>query len=163
MIIREFQKKDQDEVEKIYDLYWSGENIRENLTRRLQIAVDNTPEFINRKYKYFVAEENGKVVGIAGMRKVNTTDFMAQFTNSENSAELYILAVKQRKGGVGKLLIQKILEESRNQGFSEIVFYSAESRKESWGFYDHLSFDKVGPTFAPDGEPGCVWRMKLSK
>jgi L-amino acid N-acyltransferase YncA len=162
MTIREFQKNDRDAVEKIYDMYWVGQPIRENLTRRLQMAVDNTPEFTDRRYRYFVAEEDGEVVGIAGMRMVKPTDFMAQFAKTENPAELYILATIQSGSGGGKLLIQKILEEAKVEKYTEVVLYSAESRKESWGFYDHLNFENLGLTPAPDGEPGCAWRMLLS-
>lgn len=157
MIIRNLQKDDVKGVEDIYTLYWSDPEFRERLSNRLMIAVDNTPESIERKYRYFVAEDSGNVVGIIGFRKV--PGHMIEFAKTENPAEIYILAVRNRGGGIGKALVEKALNEIRDAEYTEVVVYSSDSHKETWGFYDHLGFERVCLALAPNGEPGQIWRM----
>ena len=161
MNIRELQKNDQVEIEKIYDLYWPDSDIRKSFYNRLDLAINNELEYLERRYKYFVAEDSEEVVGVIGLRMIRPTDFMSKFVKTTNASEIYIVAVKKRGQGIGRKLVEKALEEIRAQGYMETVLYSSESHKESWGFYDYLGFERVGPELAPNGEPGCVWRMEF--
>ena len=151
------KKKDVSSIEDIFALYWPDAEFRERLSNRLNDTVNNAPDSIEQRLKYFVAEDDGQVVGATGFRKV--PEHMREFTKTLNPAELYILAVKNRGGGVGKLLVNRVLDEITRLGYTEAVLYSGETHKDSWEFYDHLGFEVVGPATAPNGELGQVWRM----
>jgi hypothetical protein len=38
----------------------------------------------------------------------------------------------------------------------EAVLYSSEIHRDSWLFHDNSKFKRVGPTIAPNGEPGII-------
>jgi len=159
MIIRDFQGGDKEVVEEIFKLYWTDPEFLAGLSRKLQMCIKQTEEYINKKYRFFVAEENGKVLGIAGLR--GAPDHMRQHTKTNNSAEFYVLAVKYKGRGTGEALRLKRIEEAKKLGFTEIVLYSPNSHQESWGFHDRHGFERVGEALAPDGEPGQIWRRVL--
>lgn len=159
MIIRDFQKNDQKAVEEIFALYWTDPEFIKELSDALKIYINKTEECINEKYNFFVAEENDEVVGIAGFR--NAPDYFRSYTKTNNPAELYILASKYKGRGIGKELRLKRIEEAKKFGFTEVVLYSPNSHKTSWGFHDKLGFERVGEVIAPDGYPGQVWRKVL--
>jgi len=161
MNIRELQKSDEEQIEEIYDLYWAGSDMRGSFSHRLKIAINNEPAYLERRYKYFIAEDAGEVVGIVGIRMIRPSDFMRKFTKTLNPSEIYVLAVKNRGQGIGRKLIERALDEIKAQGYSEAVLYSSESHQDAWGFYDHLGFERVGPALAPNGEAGYVWRMEF--
>ncbi len=156
--IRELEKKDILAVESIYDLYWSGD-VRDNFLKRLKDYAERSPLVIAQGFKYFIAEENGEVVGVAALRKA--PDFMKEFTKTDNPAEFYILAVKYRGKGIGTALRKKRIEEAKKLGFTEALFYSGETHQDSWGFHDNSDFKRIGTMVAPNGEKGQVWRMEL--
>lgn len=159
MIIRELELRDVPEIERIYDLYWS-DSFRENLSKRLSRYVEKSPEIVEQKFKYFVAEENGEVVGVSAFRKA--PESMKKFTKTSNPAELYILAVKYKGKGVGTSLRNKGIEEAKKHGYTEVIFYSGETHQDSWSFHDNSDFKRVGEMIAPNGEKGQVWRLDLN-
>ncbi len=160
ILIRPLQKEDVSAIEEIYNLYWPAQEFREKLSRRLKEYIVQTADTIEQGFTYFVAGKDNEVAGIAGFRKVPS--HMAEFAKTERPAELYILAVKKRGEGVGKALMNKVVEEMKSLEYTEIVFYSGETHKESWGFYAHLGFERVRESVAPDGEKGFVWRMEFT-
>src|SRR6185503_9678544 len=97
--IRTLQKEDVPAVEAIYDLYWS-DDFRENLSKKLRGFLENDPAIVDQKFTYYVAEENAEVVGVAGFRKA--PDHMKDFARTDDPVELYILAVKHKRKGIGK-------------------------------------------------------------
>lgn len=145
--IRDLKKEDIEAIENIYALYWPDQEFRERLSSRLKDGSVN----------YLVAEDNGEVVGVLGFRKA--PEHMIDFTSTDKPAELYILAVKDRHNGIGKALVEKGLTDIKNLHYMEIVLYSGETHKDSWSFYDHLNFERVAPSIAPNGELGQIWRM----
>ena len=156
MVIRELENKDVLEVENIYGLYWS-DSFRENLSKKLKDYIENSLESIEQKFEYFVAEENGEVVGVTALRKLQ--NHMQSYANTNNGAELYVTAVKHKKKGIGTALRTKIIEEAKNAGYLEMLFFSAESHKDSWAFHDNSNFKRVADSIAPNGEKGKIWRM----
>ena len=156
MIIRELKDKDVPEVENIYDLYWFGD-FRENLSKKLKDYIENSLRSIEQKFKYFVAEENGEIIGVIALRKLPS--HMQSYANTNNGAELYILAVKYKQKGIGTALRAKIIDEAKKSGYTEMLFFSAESHKDSWAFHNNSDFKQIGGAITPNGEKGKIWRM----
>lgn len=146
-------------MEQIFALYWTDPEFLKKLSDKLDMCVDQTQKYIDKKYRFFVAEENGEIIGIAGLRKA--PDHMRLYAKTEKPAEFYVLASKYKGRGIGKALRLKRIEEAKKLGFTEIVLYSPNSHKDSWGFHDKLGFERVGEAIAPDGEPGMIWRRVL--
>lgn len=158
MNIRELEKEDIEQVENIYELYWSGD-FKENISKRLHQFIENSKEITDQNFHYFVCEELKQIHGVIGFRKC--PKHMLEYTNTINPTEIYILAVKERSKGIGRKLIEKVLDEAINLKYTEVVLYSGESHSDSWGFYDHLNFERISKAIAPNGEQGQIWRFEL--
>jgi len=159
MVIRNFQKSDLKAVEEIFVLYWTDSEFLKKLSTKLEMCIGQTKEYIDKKYRFFVAEENGEVVGIVIIR--NAPDAMRIYAQTDNPVELYVIAAKYKNRGIGKELRKKAIEEAKHLGFTEMVFYSPDSHKESWNFHDQLNFERVEGVVSFDEEPGRIWRKIL--
>lgn len=156
MTIREFQESDQKAAEEIFVLYWTDPEFLEELSGELELYIKNPPK---EDCKFFVAEEDNEILGIAGFKKLD--DYLKPYAKTNNPIELYVVAVKQKRKGVGKKLISKLIEEVRKLGFSEILFFSPHSHNGSWDFHDKAGFERAGEVTPPDDETGQVWRKAL--
>ena len=83
------------------------------------------------------------------------------YAETNNPAELYVIAVKYQNQGIGSHLREYIIKEIKGLGYTEILFFSGEMHKESWKFHDDSGFKKVGESTAPNGEKGYIWQMAL--
>lgn len=158
-IIRDINKTDFQAVADILSLYWTDKEFLNHLLARLKSVIENSDDSIRQGFKYFVAEKDSEVVGVVGFRKIPS--HMLEFAKTENPCELYILAVKNRKDGTGRALVEKMLAMARELGYTEILLFSPESLKMSWSFYDHIGFKRLSPAMAPNKEAGFVWQMIL--
>lgn len=156
MIIREFKQEDQKVVEEIFALYWTDPEFLKELSDELQSFIKLS---LNKDLGFFVAEENGEIVGIVGFKKL--ADYFKPYAETNNPIELYVIAVKHKRNGVGKKLKIRFIEEIKKMGFSEILFFSPNSHNESWSFHDLLDFERVGEIIPPDDEIGQIWRKIL--
>jgi L-amino acid N-acyltransferase YncA len=127
--------------------------------KRIQDTANHTPESVEQLYRCFVAEEQGEIVGVALLRKVQ--EFMKPYTITAHAAEFYISGVKYKGRGIGHALREARIQEAKKIGFNEIILYSSQSHKDAWSFHDKSDFKRVGEVLAPNGEPGVVWRMIL--
>ncbi|MFA7193808.1 MAG: GNAT family N-acetyltransferase [Candidatus Paceibacterota bacterium] len=159
MNIRKFRNEDKYQVEEIFCMYWNDEGFRKRLLDKLDIFIENNDESKQKQYGFYVAEENGEIVGVAGFRKA--PEHMLKYSKTEKPVEFYILGSKYKNRGIGESLRIKRIEEAKRLGFTEIILYSPDSHKDSWSFHDRLGFERVGPDVAPDGEPGMIWRLEL--
>lgn len=159
MQIRPLLESDLDQIKSIFDLYWNDPEFVEELMGEAREFLNQTNKAIADKYQYYITETDGNIVGIIGFRKPPI--HMLQYTKTDSPTELYILASKNHKQGVGKMLIEKMIGDLGRENYSEVVLYSPTTHKSSWGFYDHLGFDRVCEATDPDGEPGQIWRKTL--
>jgi predicted N-acetyltransferase YhbS len=156
-IIRPLEPKDIESVEKILDLYWS-DDFRHNLEDKLQKYVKQDPDLAAQNFKFFVAEENGEVVGIAAIRRA--PEHMKNYVTTDNPGEFYVAAVKQRGRGIGRALAMRRFDEASQEGYTEVVLFGGETHQDSWAIYDR-NFERVGKATAPNGEKGFIWRKAL--
>ncbi len=156
MNIREFRENDKEVTEEIFALYWTDPEFLKELSDELQFYLKNP---FNKDRGFFVAEENGEILGIVGFKKL--ANYLEPYALTNNPVEFYVIAVKNKRQGIGTKLKLKLIEEAQKLGFSEILLFSPNSHKESWGFHDELGFERVGEIIPPDDEIGQVWRKIL--
>lgn len=146
--IRKLEEKDVPQVEAIFDLYWSG-GFRTHLTERLH----------DQDINWVVAEEKGELVGVAALREA--PERMRTFAKTDRVAEFYVAAAKHKGRGIGSALRNVRIEQAREQGYTEAVFFSGNTHSDSWKFHDDSEFKRVGNATAPSGENGKIWLMAL--
>lgn len=156
MHIREFEKNDQEAVEKIFALYWTDPEFLKELSDELESYIQIHQ---HSESGFFVAEKNAEILGIVGFKKL--PDYLKLFAKTSRPVEFYIIAVKNKRAGVGKILKSRLIEEAYKSGFSEILLYSPGSHNESWKFHDILGFERVGEVTPPEDDIGHVWRKIL--
>lgn len=86
---------------------------------------------------------------------------MKQYASTEKVIEFYVAAVKCQGKGIGTALRTRRIEDAQKQGYTEAVFFSGETHKDSWTFHDSSDFKRVSPATAPNGEEGYIWTMLL--
>ncbi|KKT28563.1 MAG: hypothetical protein UW43_C0001G0039 [Candidatus Yanofskybacteria bacterium GW2011_GWA1_44_21] len=166
MEIRNVKKEDITEIRNIYSKSYideeSGRPKDEDVdyfTKKVEDYVDQTKESLGSDYYYLVAENNTKVIGVIGTRKPHVR--LLPLAKTDNSVELYSLFVLEKNLGVGKSLVNKIIEICRQKGYSEMMVLSANRWKESWPFYDKLGFERAGTITELSGRLSQVWTREL--
>src|SRR3989344_8004827 len=104
MIIREFQESDQKAVEEIFALHWTDPEFLKELLSELQLYVKKTPK---KDSGFFVGTENSEILGIVGFKKL--ASYLKQYALTDNPVEFYVVAVKYKRRGIGKILTLKLI------------------------------------------------------
>jgi L-amino acid N-acyltransferase YncA len=156
IIIRDLQKQDVIELSAIYDLYWT-DIFREKLTRKINEFITNSEKAHVEKVHYYVVEFNNEILGAISFR--DAPEPMLKYTKSSNPLEVYILAVREKGKGIGKILIEKMILEGKKLGYTEAVLFNSDSHDESRGFYIKTGFIDAGKAVAPDGELGRAFTL----
>ena len=83
---------------------------------------------------YIVAKQNEEIVGFAG------------FMRNLLEVEIMNIVVKKncRRKGIGKLLLQKMIEKAKNDGAQEIFLEVNENNKIARQLYQNADFSEVG-------------------
>ncbi len=150
MKFRKYNKKDKIVVQNIFKKYWTDEEFLEEIAENME----------NDNMHFYVTEEDDEVVGVAGLREA--PKYLRDYAETKNPAELYIIASKIKNKGFGNKLAQKVIEEAKKLGFTEIECYSPETHNSSWKFYEKLGFTKHGIINDPDdGYPGMLWKKVI--
>ncbi len=145
MKIREYEDADKESVEKIFAQYWNDNEFLNELSHNID----------TRNGRYYIAEKEGEVVGVAGYR--DAPEYLKAHAKTKKPAELYIVASKHSGEGVGSALIAKIEESAKRESFTEIQCYSPGTHSNSWKFYEHLGFVQHGTINDPDDDcPGML-------
>lgn len=159
--VRPMKIEDSESVKSMYDHYWHYEpDFLAHIKNRLDSYFEQTQEMLATNFKYFVAEEEGDVVGVAGIRNVPVN--MSDYIRLGKGIELYILASAIRNHGVGRALVNKVIEIGKELKNTELVLFSAESHQDAYGFYSNLGFEMVTTEHkTSNGDKGAIFRMRL--
>jgi ribosomal-protein-alanine acetyltransferase len=105
---------------------------------------------------YVVAEENNSLIGYAGLSKFS----------SSTSSDIQTIAVSEshRGLGVGRKLMESILNFARQQNAKEVFLEVREDKPMPQSLYDSLGFiaiDRRDNYYQPDGVAAIVMRLDL--
>jgi len=113
-------------------------------------------ELLARHTTYLVAEENNSVIGYAGLSKLT----------SSTTSDIQTIAVSDshRGRGIGRSLIQNLLDFAREQKAKEVLLEVREDRPAPHRLYSSLGFEDIDRRenyYQPDGVAAIVMRLKL--
>jgi N-acetylglutamate synthase-like GNAT family acetyltransferase len=102
--------------------------------------------FIAAGGDFFVAEQNGHLVGMAGLRG-----------NAKGQAEVLRVRVHPavRRFGIGRALMEAVEHRAAQLGYQETFLDTATNQPDAVAFYDALGYREVGRESRPD------WRWTL--
>jgi GNAT superfamily N-acetyltransferase len=94
--------------------------------------------------RVFVAERQATVLGVLGLHR------MPVLTSLSDIAMIIALVVteRERRSGVGRLLIARAEDEARGWRCGRIMVTSAEHRADAHTFYEALGYQYTGRRFA---------------
>lgn len=145
-MIRDYNTKDAGAVKKIFEQYWTDKDFLNELAENLS----------NNETGFYVMDDGGSLEGVIGFREIN--GYLKNYSKTKKPVELYIVAAKTKNKGVGTKLVQKVLEDTKKEGFTEMLCYSPETHDSSWKFYEGLGFTKGGIIVDPEDDcPGMLW------
>ena len=99
---------------------------------------------VGESSRVFVAEREAKVLGVLGLLR------MPVLTSLSDIAMIIALVVaeRDRRSGVGRLLIARAEDEARAWQCGRIMVTSAERRADAHAFYQYLGYEYTGRRFA---------------
>lgn len=104
---------------------------------------------------YFIAEENGRIVGGCGFYPTNGLP--------HGYAELvkFYVAFEARGKGTGKELMIKTIEEAKKAGYTHIYLESFPNLTKAIEMYHQTGFKKIAHALGNSGHYSCnVWMVK---
>jgi putative acetyltransferase len=104
---------------------------------------------------YFVAEENGKILG--GCGAFPTAGLPA---GCAELVKLY-LAPEARGKGIGKQLMEKVIGEAKQAGYSQLYLESFPEFAQAVKMYEALGFKRIDAPMGRSGHYACnLWMIK---
>lgn len=143
MIIRRFKNEDAETISKIikecFETLEIGKHTKEGIA--LQIAYNDSKHLIenSKNFNYFVAEDNGKPVGICGLdqAKIRTLFIDLHYQNR----------------GIGKALLSRILQEAKSKGAKKLITWSTLYARP---FYFRFGFKQVKEIKLPEKKEDII-------
>jgi putative acetyltransferase len=111
--------------------------------------------FQTEKSSYWVAEENGKLLGGCGIFPTNELP--------GGCAELvkFYLAADSRGEGIGKLLLQVSINTARSLDYTQLYLESFPELQRAVGMYSGLGFHLLDQPLGNSGHHACtIWMLK---
>ncbi|GBE93516.1 GNAT family N-acetyltransferase [Nostoc cycadae] len=122
------------------NLMWSQEfNTSFDVNAYLEESLTQLDEFMPPVGRLLLARYKGKIVGCVGLRRID-----------EGIGEIKRMYVKPkfREKGIGKALLENIIYEAANIGYSKLRLDTAPFTKEAQALYHSLGFQDIEPYFA---------------
>ncbi|MCW3078961.1 GNAT family N-acetyltransferase [Segetibacter sp.] len=124
------------------------------------VFFDNTTDHLFEMFQepgsiYYVAEQDGKVLGGAGVYP--SKDLPPQTCEL---VKMYLHPAARGKG-LGKLLITRSLEFAKGYGYLQVYIETMPELKKAVSIYEKFGFDYLNGPLGNTGHFGCdVWMLK---
>lgn len=143
MVIRKFRREDALELSKIIKECFLSLDLGKHTKAGINLQIENnSPDNLitrSRKINYFVAEIDGKLVGICGFDEIKV--------------HTLFIDIHHHKKGVGSKLLLKILQEAKSKGVTKLSTWSTIY---AYPFYLKYGFQKVKDIKLPEGKEGIT-------
>ena len=156
IVIREIKAVDNAQIERIikdcfheFDIPLKGTAYEDIETTQMFESYQNDNEI------YYVLEDNGEVVGGAGIKHLKDFD--------EDICELQKMyyAPEIRGNGLGKLMFEKCLKAAKELGYKKCYLESASQLKAAIHIYESYGFEHLDGPLGNTGHYSCgVWMIK---
>ncbi|MDQ6761281.1 MAG: GNAT family N-acetyltransferase [Bacteroidota bacterium] len=124
------------------------------------VYFDETTDHLHDVFKqagsaYFVAEEENKILGGAGI-------FPTQGLPGHTCELVKMYLSKEARGkGLGKILLEKCMSEAKKMGYKKMYLESMPELKTAISMYNNLGFKNIEKALGNSGHGGCtVWMIK---
>jgi putative acetyltransferase len=154
--IRKIEKKDNPEVAQLIRDVFDELNIPKVGTAYADPYLDLMYEEYNKSQSaYFVVENNGRVVGVAGVAPLEK--------EAETICELqkmYFLP-ETRGLGIGSQMMEICLQSARDFGFEKCYLETMPFMHDAQKLYKKYGFEYIGSPMGSTGHVSCpVWMLK---
>lgn len=156
MLIREIQKEDNPQIAQVIRQVFIDDNYPKVGTAFEDTQLDFMFEAYDKERAvYFVIENNGKIVGGAGVSQLENSN--------ENTCELqkmYFLHEARGKG-FGLQMIEKCLEKATDFGYEKCYLETLPEMLVAQKLYQKLGFEYLCEPMGTTGHSSCpVWMIK---
>lgn len=156
IIIREIQLQDNEQIARVIRAVFISDNYPKTGTAFADPQLDFMFETYNMpKAVYFVVEDNGKIVGGAGVNQLDNS--------KENICELqkmYFLEEARGKG-IGFQMIQKCLIKAIEFGYEKCYLETLPEMLNAQNLYKKVGFEYLCEPLGGTGHTNCpVWMIK---
>ncbi|MBT8273708.1 MAG: GNAT family N-acetyltransferase [Bacteroidia bacterium] len=155
-LIREIQLKDNAKIEKImrdifieFELPFIGTTMEDKELSHMYESYQNENEV------YYIIEDNGEVVGGAGIKPLNGYD------GKVCELQKMYFSPEMRGKGYGKIIFNKCLNKAREFGYEQCYLESASVLKTAIHIYESNGFRHLDTHMGNTGHYACgVWMIK---
>ncbi len=153
-IIRLIEKKDNSQIAKVIRSVLEDFNVPKVGTAYADASLDYMFENYQKPNSvYFVVEENDKIIGGAGVSKLDNFD-----GNVCELQKMYFLP-EARGRGVGMQMMEFCLTKAREFGFEEIYLETMEYMTHAQKLYKRAGFEYIDSAMGDTGHYSCPVHM----
>ncbi|MGL2963230.1 GNAT family N-acetyltransferase [Flavobacterium sp. RSB2_4_14] len=155
-MIREIQKEDNQQIAAVIREVFISDDYPKTGTAFADTQLDFMFEAYDKpRAAYFVIENNGKIIGGAGVSQLENTE--------ENICELQkMYFLKEARGkGLGLQMINKCIEKASEFGYSYCYLETLPEMKVAQSLYTKVGFEYLSSPIGNTGHTTCpVWMIK---
>jgi putative acetyltransferase len=156
ILIREIQKEDNQQIAAVIREVFISDDYPKTGTAFADSQLDFMFETYDKpKATYFVIEENGKIIGGAGVSQLENS--------TENICELQkMYFLKEARGkGLGLQMIEKCLATAKEFGYSNCYLETLPEMLVAQRLYNKVGFEYISAPMGNTGHTTCpVWMIK---
>jgi len=156
VIIREIRKEDNPQVAKVIREVLADMGVPKVGTAYEDPSLDNMFEHYEKpKATYFVVEENGSILGCAGIAQLDNYE-----GNVSELQKMYFL--KEARGkGLGHKMISVCLKRAKEYGFDSCYLETLPSMEAAQKLYKKMGFEYIEGRMGDTGHYSCpVFMLK---
>lgn len=156
MVLRTIEQADNKAVAKLIREVLKEFGVDKPGTVYYDPTTDHLFELFQEKGSiYYLAIENNQILGVSGLFPTKNLP--------KGCVELVKLyASKTARGkGLGKLLIQKCIEQAKEFGYSSVYLETLPELNQAIGLYESLGFERLEQPLGESGHHACtIWMLK---
>lgn len=142
--------EDNSEIKKVIQTVFIEHGINRPGTAFFDPCLDNMyTHHTGARKKYFVAKENNRIIGGAGIYPTDGLD-----NDTCELVKMYLLQ-EYRGKGVGRMLIEKCIEEAKKIGYAKMYLETTPELASAISMYEKFNFKYIPQRMGNTGHHSC--------